>query len=121
MLFLAGRLLQQYVVDMYIKLENTRLDFYRNKQSEIRAELYQAIVDSVLSGEKRGGMVGKRVVLLASFVRGPTDMLRRYLDAISLVQRFGKPDLFITMPCNPESKEIKDSLADGQIAPDRPN
>ncbi|KAG5565447.1 hypothetical protein RHGRI_001363 [Rhododendron griersonianum] len=120
-LLLSGRLLQQYVVDMYIKLENTRLDYYRQKQSDIRAELYQGIVDSVLAGESRGSMVGKRVVLPGSFVGGPRDMRRRYLDAIALVQRFGKPDLFITMTCNPDWKEIKDSLKQGQLAQDRPD
>ncbi|KAG5563862.1 hypothetical protein RHGRI_000157 [Rhododendron griersonianum] len=120
-LLLSGRLLQQYVVDMYIKLENTRLDYFRQKQSDIRAELYQGIVDSVLAGESRGSMVGKRVVLPGSFVGGPRDMRRRYLDAIALVQRFGKPDLFITMTCNPDWKEIKDSLKQGQLAQDRPD
>ncbi|KAI8559074.1 hypothetical protein RHMOL_Rhmol04G0146700 [Rhododendron molle] len=120
-LLLSGRLLQQYVVDMYIKLENTRLDYFRQKQSDIRAELYQGIVDSVLAGESRGSMVGKRVVLPGSFVGGPRDMRRRYLDAIALVQRFGKLDLFITMTCNPDWKEIKDSLEQGQLAQDRPD
>ncbi|KAI8533896.1 hypothetical protein RHMOL_Rhmol10G0046100 [Rhododendron molle] len=120
-LLLSGRLLQQYVVDMYIKLENTRLDYFRQKQSDIRAELYQGIVDGVLAGESRGSMVGKRVVLPGSFVGGPRDMRRRYLDAIALVQRFGKPDLFITMTCNPDWKEIKDSLKQGQLAQDRPD
>lgn len=48
-------------------------------------------------------------------------MRRRYLDAISLVQKFGKPDLFITMTCNPDWKEIKDYLKDGQVAQDRPD
>lgn len=117
-ILLAGKLLQQFVVDMYIKLE-TRLDFYRHKQSEIRAGLYKGIVDSVLSGEKRGNMVGKRIVLPASFIGGPRDMRRRYLDAMSLVQHFGKPDLFITMTCNPEWKEIQDELCEGQAPQDR--
>nr|XP_027120740.1 uncharacterized protein LOC113737757 [Coffea arabica] len=47
------------VVEMYIKLETTRLDFYRRKQGEIRAELYQGIVDSVMAGETSGSQVGQ--------------------------------------------------------------
>ncbi|KAG5530742.1 hypothetical protein RHGRI_025642 [Rhododendron griersonianum] len=120
-LLLSGRLLQQYVVDMYIKLENTSLDYFRQRQSDIRAELYQGIVDSVLAGESRGSMVGKIVVLPGSFVGGLRDMCHRYLDAIALVQCFGKPDLFITMTCNPDWKEIKDFLKQGQLAQDRPD
>ncbi|XP_057780225.1 uncharacterized protein LOC130998836 [Salvia miltiorrhiza] len=118
---LAGRLLQQYIVDMYIKLETTRLDYYRQNQSTMRVELYQGIVDSVFNGELRGNEVGKRIVLPATFIGGPRDMRRRYLDALTLVQRFGKPDLFITMTCNPEWKEIQQALYDGQTAQERPD
>lgn len=120
-LLFAGRLLQQYVVDMYIKLETTRLDYYRHNQSNLRSELYQGIMNSVLQGQTRGGEIGKRIVLPASFIGGPRDMRRRYLDALALVQRFGKPDLFITMTCNPEWKEIQDMLYNGQKAQDRPD
>ncbi|XP_075492636.1 uncharacterized protein LOC142530705 [Primulina tabacum] len=120
-LLYGGRLLQQFVVDMYIKLETTRLDYHRRNQSEIRAEMYQGIVDSVVNGETRGSEIGHRVVLPASFIGGPRDMRKRYLDAIALVRALGKPDLFITMTCNPECKEIKDNLFVGQVAQDRPD
>jgi hypothetical protein len=33
-------------------------------------------------------------------------MRRRYLDAMALVRRFGKPDIFLTMTCNPKWDEI---------------
>jgi hypothetical protein len=35
------RLFHEYLVDMYAKIETSRLDFLRNNQSTIRAELYQ--------------------------------------------------------------------------------
>ncbi|XP_059663506.1 uncharacterized protein LOC132309192 [Cornus florida] len=120
-LLYAGRLLQQYSVDMYIKIETTRLDYYRTEQSHIRTELYQRIVDSVVAGENRGNNVGKRVVLPSSFIGGPRDMQKRYYDAMCLVQRFGKPDLFIIMTCNPDWNEIKEELKSGQLAQDRPD
>lgn len=37
----SGRLLQQFVVDMYVKIESSRLDYFRNNQVEIRADLYR--------------------------------------------------------------------------------
>ncbi|XP_073120058.1 uncharacterized protein [Henckelia pumila] len=104
---------------MYIKLETTRLDYYRNNQDELRSEYYQGIVDSINCGENRGSRVGQRIVLPASFIGGPRDMHKRYLDAMALVWRFGKPDLFITMTCNPEWKEIKENLKGNQQAQDR--
>lgn len=93
----TGRLLQQYVVDMYIKIETTRLDYFYANQDKIRAELYQGIVDSVNAGETRGDKIGKRIILPASFIGGPRDMRQRYLNAMALVHRFGKPDIFLTI------------------------
>jgi ATP-dependent DNA helicase PIF1 len=62
------RLFQQYVVDMYIKIESSRLDYIRNHQKEIQADLYQGLVDCVLAGEHRGNEVGRRTILPRSFI-----------------------------------------------------
>jgi len=43
------------------------------------------------------------------------------MDAMTLVTRFGKPDLFITMTCNPYWNEIMEELLPGQTAQDRPD
>ena len=75
------RLLQQYVVDMYVKLEISRLDYFRNRQDEIRGDLYEGILDSIAIGENRGSKIRKRIILPASFVGGPRDMRKRYTDA----------------------------------------
>ena len=37
-------------------------------------------------------------------------MLCRYLDAVALPRRFGKPDLFITMTANPQWPEIAGAI-----------
>ncbi|XP_010669706.1 uncharacterized protein LOC104886876 [Beta vulgaris subsp. vulgaris] len=121
MLLRAGRCLQQYIVDMYVKIENTRLDFSRYNQETIRADLYQGILDTLESGENSAANVGHRVILPPSFLGGPRDMKKRYLNAMSLVQRYGKPDLFIIMTCNVNWPEIKKELAVGEEAQNRPN
>lgn len=82
---------------MYIKLETTSLDYYRRNQAEIRSGMYQGIVDNVIGGETRGSEIGHRIVLPSSFIGGPRDMRKRYLDDIALVRSFGKPDLFLTI------------------------
>lgn len=115
------RLLQQFTVDTYIKIESMRLDYIRFNQSNIRADLYQGIVDSIHAGENRADAVGKRIVLPASFTMGERDMKRRYLDAMALVQKYGKPDVFLTMTCNPHWQEIESELLPGQTAQDRPD
>nr|GEW37624.1 hypothetical protein [Tanacetum cinerariifolium] len=81
-LLLGSRLLQQFVVDTYIKIETSRLLFIERNQTKIRADLYQ--------------------------------------DAMTLVQDEGKPDIFLTMTCNPNWPKIQTELMPGQAALDRP-
>ncbi|XP_021975432.1 uncharacterized protein LOC110870559 [Helianthus annuus] len=120
-LLFGGRLLQQFAVDVYIKIETSRLEFCERNQAKIRADLYQGLVDCVNAGEVHANRVGKRIVLPASFIGGPRDMRRRFLDAMTLVQDEGKPDIFLTMTCNPKWPEICDNLHVGQTAQDRPD
>ncbi|PWZ10229.1 ATP-dependent DNA helicase PIF1 [Zea mays] len=115
------RLFQQFAVDTYIKIENSRLDYIRKNQDRLRADLYQGLVDSMLDGDIRGEKVGKRTVLSTSFIGGPRDMRRRYMDAMALVRKFGKPDIFLTMTCNPNWDEIRRELLPGQTPQDRPD
>ena len=119
--FFGKRLFQQFDVDTYMKIESSRLDYIRNNQQELRADLYQGLVDSLHAGEGRADAIGKRIVLSTSFIRGPRDMRRRYMDAMALVRKYGKLDIFLTMTCNPNWDEIKQHLLPGQTAQDRPD
>ena len=47
------RLFQQFADDTYIKIESSRLDYIRNYQYDIRADLYLGLVDSLHAGEGR--------------------------------------------------------------------
>ena len=113
------RLFQQFAVDTYIKLETTRLNYILSNQARIRADLYQGLVDSLSAGENRAHALGKRWVLPASFIGGGRDMRQRYMDAMALVQKYGKPDYFLTMTCNPNWEEITRELEPGQTPQDR--
>ncbi|XP_056698246.1 uncharacterized protein [Spinacia oleracea] len=121
LLLRAGRCLQQYIVDMYVKIENTRLYFFRRNQATIRGDLYQGILDTVESGETNARNMGHRVVLPPTFIGGPRDLKKRYLNAMALVQRCGKPESFVTMTCNPNWPEIKQELGIGEEGQNRPD
>ncbi|XP_074291864.1 uncharacterized protein LOC141618681 [Silene latifolia] len=121
LLIRGGRLFQQFIVDMYLKIENTRLNFLRLNQEAIWADLYQRIIDTLELGENSACNVGKRIVLPPSFLGGPRDMRRRYLNEMALVQKYGKPDLFITITCNPNWPEIKSELSPGEQLQNRPD
>lgn len=48
-------------------------------------------------------------------------MNQRYQDAMALVLKLGKPNLLLTMTCNPNWEEIRNELLTGQTAQDRPD
>ncbi|ONM54612.1 hypothetical protein ZEAMMB73_Zm00001d020246 [Zea mays] len=111
-------LFQQFAVDMYIKIESSRLDYIRRNQDRLRANLYLGLVDSMLDGDIRAEKVGKRTMLSTSFIGGPRDMRHQYMDAMALVRKFGKPEIFLTMTCNPNWDEISRELLPGQTPQD---
>ncbi|XP_021717143.1 uncharacterized protein LOC110684972 [Chenopodium quinoa] len=118
--FISAR--EYYAYRLQIRPNNMLLlDYFRNNQETIRADLYKGILDSLDSGETLGHNVGRRVILPPTYIGGPRDMKKRYLSAMALVQRFGKPDLFVTITCNVNWPEIKAELAAGETAQDRPD
>nr|XP_027118300.1 uncharacterized protein LOC113735497 [Coffea arabica] len=74
MLLHTLRLLQQFSVDGYVKIETSRLDFHRHRQNKIRSEILQGVLDSVSIGQTAGSKVGRKVILPGSFIGGPRDM-----------------------------------------------
>jgi len=122
-LHLAGRLFQQYIVDNYAKIEQSRLNYLKNNQSHIRAELYKGIQDvlDVNDSNVNAAEIGKRIILPSSFIGGPRHMHQLYQDAMSIIRAFGKPDLFITFTCNPKWNEITSALLKNQTPSDRPD
>ncbi|XP_073363372.1 uncharacterized protein [Aegilops tauschii subsp. strangulata] len=117
----GARLLQQWAVDMYIKIESCRLRWYMKNQTQIRADLYKGVVDAITSGETRASAVGVRIVLPGTYPGGDRDMKKRHMDAMAIVHTYGKPDIFLTMTCNPKWEEIINELLPGQTAQDRPD
>ena len=58
-------------------------------------------MDTLAAGEHWGLKVGKLVVLSKNFLVSDRDVQCRFMDAMSLVARYGRPYYFITMTCNP--------------------
>ncbi|KYM96549.1 ATP-dependent DNA helicase PIF1 [Cyphomyrmex costatus] len=121
--FLRGRrLFQQWLVDSYVKIEKDRINYCKNHQKELRTETYQGLKDYMQTMAKNlNGRIGKMVILPSTFIGSPRNMLQNYQDSMAIVSKFGKPDLFITMTCNPKWREIEENLLHGQQASDRPD
>nr|XP_011470514.1 PREDICTED: uncharacterized protein LOC101290818 [Fragaria vesca subsp. vesca] len=102
----GGRLFQQYLVDAYATVEETRLFFLRKNNDQYRCETLEGIYDTYSNGHNDGRNVGKRVILPSSHTGSPRYMAKHYQDAMSICRQYGHPDLFITFTCNPKWPEI---------------
>jgi hypothetical protein len=120
--FYGGSLFQQWLMDMYVKVESMTLDWYSlpKHQKIIWVELYRGIVDTLKAGEAHASEVGRFIVLPKNFNGGERVVQARFLDAMTLVQRFGKPDYFVTMTCNPYWEEVSREQFLGQTLQGHP-
>ena len=85
-----------YAVDMYANIE----------QQRIQVDLYCGLSDAVAAGDTDSRELGRKIVLPSSYTGIPRQMFVLYEDAMSIVRKYGKPDLSITFTCNPKWDEI---------------
>ena len=115
----GGKLFQQWIVDQFAKIDQCRLNFFRDNQTTIRADLYAGLIDAIENDDFKNA--GQPLILPGTYIGGPRNMRQKFQDSMAVVREHGKPDLFITMTCNPNWSEIKDNLSQGQVATDRPD
>ncbi|GBM19767.1 hypothetical protein AVEN_59446-1 [Araneus ventricosus] len=118
----SGKLFQQYIVDAYVKTEGSRLYFLRQNQKDLRIELYRGLLDALeCRAHNENIRTGKPIILPSSLQGSPRHMQQNYQDAMAMVRKFGKPDLFLTFTCNPSWSEILNSMEGVQRHEDRPD
>lgn len=108
----SGRLFQQYVVTAYCSIEQSRIDFIREHQDDIRNEYMSGLCDAISRGDRDGSEVGSRTILPSSFTGGPRYMYSHYLDALAICRVHGNPSFFITFTCNVNCPEIQEYMED---------
>lgn len=103
---------------MYAKIETERLQYLRINQIKLRTEIYNDLQDA-MQADGNPDQIGQRVLLPSSFVGGPRYMQQRKQNAMVYIQNYGRPDLFITMTCNPQWPDIQSRLFPIQIPADQ--
>jgi hypothetical protein len=116
------RLFQQFLVDTFTMLESQRLSFIRYNQKEVRSDILNGLQEAVIRGETAASSVGRRVIIPPSFTGGMRYMFNNSQDAMAICKTFGYPDLFITITCNSNWREIQEFVSiRGLRASDRPD
>lgn len=103
------RLSLEFYCDLYAQYEARMAAFHSlpRQQALYRSAPYRAVADQLRrDGAVNLGNVGRPCILPSSFVGSPRYYYQLCLDAMALPLRFHKPDLFITITCNPLWPEI---------------
>jgi hypothetical protein len=114
---------QQFACDVYSRAEVQKMNYIKFHQDELRAEIYQGLVDAVNSPDfdPNSTDVGTRVILPSTNPGSPRAMRQNYLEATAIVRKYGKPDFFITMTASPTWPEILGELHPPQTVAGRPD
>ena len=108
-----GRLTNEYIVDMFSRNLETRLQYIRQNQERLRREDAELMgVDSVAPNEN--------IYLPASFLGSSRWASEQIADSLAVAATLGAPTFFITVTCNARWPEIVSQLLPGQDVVDRP-
>ncbi|GJR52714.1 DNA helicase [Tanacetum coccineum] len=111
----GGRLFQQYVVAGFCVIEQSRLDWVRNHQNDLRSDYMLGLYDAVSRGDREGIQAGLKIMLPRTFTEGPRYMYNHYLDALAIFlytiefQKRGLPYCHTLLWVNSSSK-IRDAV-----------
>ena len=136
-LHMGGKLFQEWICMGWLTIENQRLEYQKKNQKALRADTYKSVreateerlqelaqlaprEDGIYPDDHRAPLVGRKI-LCSSFQGGPRWYNAKFQDAMAIVRKYGKPDYFITMTCNPKWPEIVKELLPGQEPQDRPD
>ena len=101
------------MVDDYLAVESSRLDFIRKNQTKCRVDCLRGRYDHVYNQPPQSPQIhnpGIPFYLPSSFQGSRRNMTESYHDAMSIVRTLRKPDLFVTFTCNEKWPEITSSL-----------
>lgn len=108
-LFRGGRLFQQYLVDAWAACDQNKCDWTRTHQANLRADLYNGLVDSMTREDRNAANLGEKIILPSSFVGGDRWMMQLYQNSMAIVRHFGRPSLFVTFTANPKTLSRSES------------
>ena len=121
-IFMAGKLLQEWIVDSWALSEQARLRWIKLNQSQLRSESRRGLMDAVaIDPNATGDNIGQRTILPSSFAGSTRNMIQNCQDALAINHYFGGADLFITVTVDPNCPEILDALLDALLPGQKPN
>jgi hypothetical protein len=110
----CGSLTSEFWCDVWAQVEAKKLGFLRlpQQQAKVRGGRYSSVADCI---QQNGSLhfASTPVLMPVSFVGSASWYRALYHDAMALPAHFSRPDIFLTMTCNPRWREIQDNLPAG--------
>ncbi|XP_046587809.1 uncharacterized protein LOC124292965 [Neodiprion lecontei] len=101
--------------DVLQRLREGNDEVSRNNQKQLRVECYKGMTHHISNSEANTSdrkRLGNQMILPSSFSGSMRHMQQQYQDTMAVTRKVGRPDLFITMTCNPKWPEICTVLKD---------
>ena len=118
-LFMARKLLQEFIVDAWEITEQSHLTFIKLNQAKLCVYHCQGIAHAIAADPTVGtANIGQRIILPFSFSGSTWNMIQNCQDALAINHYYHGADLFLTATANPNWPEIKAELLPGQTASD---
>ena len=108
-----GRLTNEYLVDMFSRSLETRLNYIRTNQKRLRQE-DASLMDVPYIADHQN------VYLPSSFLGSNRWASEQIADSLAIAAAYGSPTFFITFTCNANWHEIQSQLRPGQDFTDVP-
>ena len=115
----SKNLFLQFLVDIYVKIENERINYIKYHQDQLRVVEYEILKEAVENNKDTD--IGKPTIMPSSFVGSDRWWHNIIQDGLTYTITHGPPDLFLTLTCNAKWDEITRELFPGQTAKDRPD
>jgi len=110
-IFMAGKLLQEWIVDSWALSEQARLRWIKQNQPQLHSESRRGLMDAVaIDPEATGENIGQRTILPSSFAGSTRNMIQNCQDALAINCYHGGTDLFITAIADPNWQEVHNAL-----------
>ena len=100
------RLFQQYIVDCFAIIDQSRLKFLQHNQKTIHADLYKDLADAITEKNDDSELIDCQIILSSSYTEKNRWMQQLYQNFMIIVYHFKKFIMFVTCITNSHWFEI---------------
>jgi hypothetical protein len=115
------RLFQQYVVDAWVNCDINKLNWLRNNQNNICANVYNELANNLRRNNVDATTLNRRFILSFNYTNDAWFMQKLFQDNMIIIKYFERSTFFVIFTINSNWFKIQNELKSKQIATNRSN